>query len=77
MASAASIEVEPRSEAGVISGNGLMLAELRKSGLEKGQIIRVSGDRSQRLTGIDSRVPNAGIIHLRDRRSNEQQCRQA
>jgi hypothetical protein len=74
MASSASIEVEPWSEADVISGNGLMLVELRSPGIEKGQIVRVSADRSQRLTGIYSRrAPDAGIIDLCNRRSDEQQ----
>jgi hypothetical protein len=50
-----------------------MFVERRQSGIEKGQIVGVGSDRSQRLAGIDSRrAPNARVGDLCKRGSSHE-----
>ena len=71
MTCTARVQVEPRSQTWVVSGNGLVLVELRESSLEEGQVVWAGGDGSKWLARVHSSVAayswvRLGQYHLRE-----------
>ena len=64
MTRSARVQVEPWSQTWVVSGNGLVLGELRESSLVEGQIVCIGTDGRIRLARVHSCVAAYSRIGL-------------
>ena len=71
----ARIQVEPRSQTWVVSGDSLVLIELRESSLKKSQVVWIGADRSERLARVYACVAAYSWIGLGKRDSGKSQRR--